>query len=448
MNYSTQMEAARRGATTPQMQEAARFEEIGGHMITAEGRNGNGNENSGSSRLNSLADLVARGQAAIPANRGHHALRARAIGQGLKTKVNVNLGLSPDSSSVAEELEKARLAIANGADAIMDLSNCGETAVFRRELLALSPLMVGTVPIYDAASGCGRELTDLKTADFLGAAERHARDGVDFITVHCGVTRHSAARLQQNPRVTSVVSRGGSLLYAWMAATGKENPYFEHFDELLAICRRYDVTLSLGDAGRPGSICDSTDAVQVEELVTLGELTRRAWEEDVQVIIEGPGHMALNEVAANVLLQKKLCHGAPFYVLGPLVTDIAPGYDHITGAIGGALAAAAGADFLCYVTPAEHLRLPDAGDLVEGLMAARIAAHAGDLARQVPGAANWDQAMSQARFAMDWERMFALALHPEKARAYRAAAPPRDEQACSMCANMCAVKTMNQVMGK
>lgn len=478
MKCQTQMEAACRGIISPEMREALRHERSGHPGPSTGSQAGNssrapvnicpGSKEAGlampglapdiagpaapdcavklDQQQRALLALMASGRAVIPANRQHRSLKARAIGEGLKTKVNVNLGLSSDSSSVAAELDKARLAIEYGADAIMDLSNYGDTGVFRRELLALSPLMIGTVPVYDAAAQYGRELADLRPADFLGAAEAHARDGVDFITVHCGVTRESLARLEHNPRVTSIVSRGGSLLHAWMAQTGRENPYYEYFDELLAICRSYDVTLSLGDAGRPGSISDATDAVQVGELVTLGELTRRARAQQVQVIIEGPGHMALNEVTANVLLQKKLCHGAPFYVLGPLVTDIAPGYDHITAAIGGAQAAAAGADFLCYVTPAEHLRLPDAGDLLEGLMAARIAAHAGDLARQVPGAAEWDQAMSQARFAMDWEGMFRLALHPEKARSYRAAAPPADQQACSMCAGMCAVKTMNQFL--
>ena len=274
----------------------------------------------------------------------------------------------------------------------------------------------------------------------------HARDGVDFMTVHSGINRKTAERFRNNPRLTNIVSRGGSLIYAWMQMTQNENPFYEYFDELLDICREYDVTLSLGDACRPGSIADSTDACQIEELITLGELTKRAWKKDVQVIIEGPGHMAINEIAANMRLEKKLCYGAPFYVLGPVVTDIAPGYDHITAAIGGAIAAANGADFLCYVTPAEHLRLPTYEDMKEGIIATKIAAHAADIAKGVSGAREWDNKMSEARRMMDWDKMFTLAIDPEKAKRYRAESMPQDQKSCTMCGKMCAVKTMNQVL--
>ncbi len=425
MNKITQMESARKGIITPELTWAAQNEPLN----AAE-----------------LCDALATGKAVVPCNRSHRSLRPVAIGKGLKTKVNVNLGLSRDCSSIEQELSKARVAIDHGADAIMDLSNYGQTSVFRRELLAFSPVMIGTVPVYDALADCSRELENLTASDFLDAVLAHAREGVDFVTVHSGVTRNSTRRLRNRGRLTGVVSRGGALLHAWMERTGHENPFYEHFDELLEICRSFEVTLSLGDAGRPGSLADATDALQVEELIVLGDLTLRAWERDVQVMIEGPGHMALTEIAANVLLQKKLCHGAPFYVLGPLVTDIAPGYDHITAAIGGTLAAASGADFLCYVTPAEHLRLPDENDLIDGLMASRIAAHAGDIAKGLPGADDWDREMSQARFDMNWEAMYRLAINPDKARAYRESAPAEDSLACSMCSNMCAVKIINELL--
>ncbi|WP_418403556.1 phosphomethylpyrimidine synthase ThiC, partial [Blautia sp.] len=270
--------------------------------------------------------------------------------------------------------------------------------------------------------------------------------GVDFMTIHCGMNRATAARFKQNKRLMNIVSRGGSIMFAWMEMTGQENPFYEHFDEILDICREYDITLSLGDACRPGCIADATDTAQIEELITLGELTKRAWEKDVQVMIEGPGHMPLNQIAANMEIQKTLCHGAPFYVLGPLVTDIAPGYDHITSAIGGAIAAYSGAAFLCYVTPAEHLRLPNAEDVKEGIIAAKIAAHAADIAKGIPGAADWDYKMSEARKHLDWEEMFKLSLDPEKARRYRAEAKPEKEDTCSMCGNFCAVKNTNRIL--
>jgi len=332
------------------------------------------------------------------------------------------------------------------AEAIMDLSSFGKTAEFRKRLVEMSGAMIGTVPIYDAVGFFDKELTEIKPEDFLKVVEKHGEDGVDFVTVHCGINRETAKIFKRNPRLTNVVSRGGSLMFAWMELTGNENPFYERYDELLEICQKYDITLSLGDAMRPGSINDATDASQIKELMTLGELTVRAWEKNVQVMIEGPGHMALNEIKANMLLEKKLCHGAPFYVLGPIVTDVAPGYDHITSAIGGALAASAGADFLCYVTPAEHLRLPNLEDMKEGIVAAKIAAHAGDIAKGIKGAKDWDYKMSKARQELDWEGMFQLALEPEKARRYRAESMPAEEHSCTMCGKMCAMKNMNSIL--
>jgi phosphomethylpyrimidine synthase len=328
----------------------------------------------------------------------------------------------------------------------MDLSSFGKTMEFRRKLIGISTVPIGTVPIYDAIGFYEKELQTISSAEFLAVIEKHAEDGVDFMTIHAGLNRAAVERFKSNPRMTNIVSRGGSLLYAWMELNRMENPFFKHFDDILEICAKYDVTLSLGDALRPGSIHDGTDASQIQELITLGELTKRAWKKNVQVMIEGPGHMKINEIEANVTLEKKLCHGAPFYVLGPLATDIAPGYDHITAAIGGAVAAAGGADFLCYVTPAEHLRLPTVLDMEEGIIAARIAAHAGDLAKGVRGAADWDGKMSEARVAIDWDRMFDLAINPDKARLYRKESQPECEDACTMCGKICAVRTVNKIM--
>ncbi|WP_276623832.1 phosphomethylpyrimidine synthase ThiC, partial [Syntrophomonas wolfei] len=319
------------------------------------------------------------------------------------------------------------------------------TQEFRKALLAISPAMIGTVPVYDAMGFLEKELSEITVAEFLKVVETHARDGVDFMTIHAGIRRSTLERLRQAPRLTSIVSRGGALLCTWMERNKAENPFYQYFDEVLEICREYDVALSLGDACRPGSINDASDACQLEELITLGDLTLRAWEKEVQVIIEGPGHMPLNEIEANVLLQKKLCHSAPFYVLGPLVSDIAPGYDHITSAIGGAIAAAAGADFLCYVTPAEHLRLPSLEDMAEGIIAARIAAHAADIAKGLPGASEWDWQMSKARAELDWESMFKLAIDPEKARRYRAESSPELEDSCTMCGQSCALRNMKNL---
>jgi phosphomethylpyrimidine synthase len=425
MSYATQIQAARQNIVTPEMEQVLSEEKI--------------------TRGDLIAHLSA-GRIAIPANRRHVGLKARGIGQGLSTKINVNLGVSRDCCNVELELEKVRRAIALKADAVMDLSTFGDTRAFRRRAVEISPVMIGTVPIYDAVARCGKEVADISVDDFFETVRIHAEDGVDFITVHAGLNRTALERLRRRPRLTHVVSRGGSLLLDWMTTNGRENPFYEHFDRLLEICRAYDVTLSLGDGLRPGSLHDATDAAQIQELIVLGELTRVAWAADVQVMIEGPGHVPLHEVAANMQLEKKLCHGAPFYVLGPIVTDVAPGYDHITSAIGGALAGAHGADFLCYVTPAEHLRLPDLADMKEGIIAARIAAHAADIAKGIPGAIEWDHAMSHARKELDWPRMIELSMDPEKARAYRESSQPIDAQVCTMCGDLCAVKRSRRVL--
>lgn len=425
MKYTTQMDAAKRGITTEAMLRVAEREEI---------------------EVGIIQGLIAGGKVVIPANKNHRTLDPCGIGEGLSTKINVNLGISKDCNDLDNELNKVKRALELKADAIMDLSSFGKTEEFRRKLLEISPAAVGTVPIYDAIGFYEKELQKISPAEFIAVIEKHAADGVDFMTIHAGLNRAVIERFNNNPRLTNIVSRGGSLLYAWMELNRKENPFFEQFDQILEICAKYDVTLSLGDALRPGCIQDGTDACQIQELITLGELTKRAWARNVQVMIEGPGHMKLNEIEANVILEKKLCHRAPFYVLGPLVTDIAPGYDHITAAIGGAVAAASGADFLCYVTPAEHLRLPTVSDMEEGIIATRIAAHAGDLAKGVRGAAEWDRKMSEARVALDWERMFNLALDPGKARLYRKESKPECDDTCTMCGKICAVRTVNKVM--
>lgn len=344
------------------------------------------------------------------------------------------------------ELQKVSDAVAMGAESIMDLSSFGDTRKFRRKLTAECPAIIGTVPIYDAVVYYHKPLGQITADEWIDIVRMHAMDGVDFLTIHVGINKNTASRFKQAKRLTNIVSRGGSIIFAWMEMTGEENPFYARFDEILDICREYDVTLSLGDACRPGCLEDASDISQIEELVTLAELTRRAWEKDVQVIIEGPGHMPLDQIAANMKIQQTLCKGAPFYVLGPLVTDVAPGYDHITAAIGGAVAAAAGASFLCYVTPAEHLRLPDRDDVKEGIIASRIAAHAADIAKGIPGASDWDRSMSEARKKLDWEEMFRLSMDPEKARRYRASSKPEKEDTCSMCGNFCAVKNMNRIL--
>jgi phosphomethylpyrimidine synthase len=425
MNYTTQMDAARKGIITPEMETVAQKEKMD---------------------ISLLQRLLAEGKIVIPANRNHTSLSAAGVGQSLSTKINVNLGVSKDCCNLDLELEKVKKAIELKADAIMDLSCYGKTREFRRKIVGLSPIMLGTVPMYDAIGLLDKELKDITADEFFKVVEAHAEDGIDFMTIHCGINRATADRVKKNKRLTNIVSRGGSLLFAWMELTGQENPFYAQYDRLLEICAKYDVTISLGDACRPGCINDSTDASQIEELIVLGELTKRAWAKNVQIIIEGPGHMALNEIAANMLLEKRLCHGAPFYVLGPLVTDIAPGYDHITSAIGGAIAAANGADFLCYVTPAEHLRLPTMDDMKEGIIASRIAAHAADIAKGIPGARDWDNQMSKARADIDFPRMIELAIDPEKASRYRKESAPEKEDTCTMCGKMCAMKNMNTIL--
>ncbi|SFE53025.1 phosphomethylpyrimidine synthase ThiC [Peptostreptococcus sp. D1] len=423
--YKTQMEAAKKGILTPEMKMVAEKEFM---------------------NPDTLMERVAKGEIAIPANINHKSLIAEGVGNGLRTKVNVNLGISRDCPDVDKELEKVKKAVDMKVEAIMDLSSFGKTEEFRKKLIAMSTAMIGTVPVYDAIGFYDKELKDITSDEFLEVVRKHAKDGVDFVTIHAGMNREAMAVFKRNKRLTNIVSRGGSLMYAWMELNNAENPFYERFDELLDICEEYDLTLSLGDALRPGCTKDATDAAQIKELITLGELTLRAWERNVQVMIEGPGHMAIDEIEANVKLQKRLCHGAPFYVLGPLVTDIAPGYDHITSAIGGAIAASAGVDFLCYVTPAEHLRLPDLEDMKEGIIATKIAAHAADIAKKVPRAREWDDKMSKARADIDWETMFSLAIDEEKARRYRKESIPEHEDTCTMCGKMCSMRTMKKIM--
>ncbi|MCP3942573.1 MAG: phosphomethylpyrimidine synthase ThiC [Desulfobacteraceae bacterium] len=423
--YTTQMDAARKGIFTPQMEQVLENESI---------------------CRQDLLKAVAQGTIAIPANKNHFGLKAGGVGAGLKTKINVNLGVSKDVCSFDGEMNKAKLALKYKADAIMDLSVSGDTQEFRKRLVREIPVMIGSVPIYDTLTRTKKPTQEITLDDWFKTVEIHAENGIDFITIHAGLTRKCVESIRTNPRLCGIVSRGGAILFEWMEKTQNENPFYEHFDRLLAICEQHDVCISLGDGLRPGSIIDSTDAPQIQELITLGELTLRAWEKNVQVIIEGPGHVPLNEVEMNMKLQKKLCHNAPFYVLGPLVTDIAPGYDHITSAIGGALAAMHGADFLCYVTPAEHLRLPSIEDVKEGIMASKIAAHAGDLAKGIPDAAKQDLKMSQARVALDWEGQFAAAIDPEKARSYKESSQPSEEGVCTMCGDFCAMKRVSDLL--
>ena len=419
------MDAARKNIFTPQMQEILQQESISKEL---------------------LLEKIAGGQIVIPANRHHVNLKAAGIGTGLTTKINVNLGVSKDACSFSGEMEKAALAVRHGAHAIMDLSVSGNTEQFRKQLIRELPLMVGTVPIYDTLTRTGKEVQDISVDDWFETVENHATNGVDFITIHAGLTTKAVSSLKEGNRLCGIVSRGGAILVEWMEKNGLENPFYTHYDRLLEICRAHDVCISLGDGLRPGAIHDSTDGPQILELSTLGELTRHAWEHDVQVMVEGPGHVPLHEIAMNMQLQKKLCHGAPFYVLGPLVTDIAPGYDHITAAIGGATAAMHGADFLCYVTPAEHLRLPSLTDVKEGIMAARIAAHAGDLAKGLAGADSKDNTISRARGTLDWDAQFDMAIDPEKAQEYRTSSRPADGEVCTMCGDFCAVKRMENLL--
>ena len=423
--YKTQKEAAGKEILTPEMKIVAEKEHMEPEKLMA---------------------LVAKGEVAIPCNVRHTSISPEGIGGGLRTKINVNLGISGDCKNYDVEMQKVEMAVKFGAEAIMDLSNYGKTNTFRRELIQKSPAMIGTVPMYDAIGYLEKDLLEITAEDFLKVVRAHAEEGVDFMTIHAGINRRAVEAFMRDKRKMNIVSRGGSLLFAWMMMTGKENPFYEYYDEVLDILREYDVTISLGDALRPGCIDDSSDAGQISELIELGNLTKRAWEKDVQVMVEGPGHMAMDEIAANMKMQKRICHNAPFYVLGPIVTDVAPGYDHITSAIGGAIAAASGADFLCYVTPAEHLRLPDLEDVKEGIIASKIAAHAADIAKGVPNARAWDNEMAEARHKVDWEEMFRLSMDEEKARRYFESTPPSDRHTCSMCGKMCAVRTTNMIL--
>lgn len=424
-NYSTQMEAARKNIVTKELEIVAKKENM---------------------TVEDLMPLVATGKVVIPANKNHKCLDPEGIGSMLRTKINVNLGISKDVKDYDIEMEKVNWAIDLGAHAIMDLSSHGNTQPFRRKLVEECPAMLGTVPVYDSVIHYQRDLKTLSAKDFVEVIRLHAEDGVDFVTLHCGITRNTIDQIKKHKRKTNIVSRGGSLVFAWMSMTGEENPFYEYYDEILDICREYDVTISLGDACRPGCLADATDVCQIEELVRLGELTKRAWEKDVQVLVEGPGHVPLDQVAANMKVQESLCMGAPFYVLGPIVTDIAPGYDHITAAIGGAVAAASGAAFLCYVTPAEHLALPNVQDVKDGIIASKIAAHAADIGKGIKGARDLDDQMAEARANLDWERQFELAIDPEKARQIREDREPEDDDTCSMCGKFCAIRSMNKAL--
>ena len=424
----TQLELARQGTITDLVRRAAAAEGIDPET---------------------LRRRIAEGTAIVCHNIKREGGIPLAVGKGLRTKVNANIGTSKDDTSIDKELEKARVAVAAGADALMDLSTGGPVDEIRRAIIAETDACIGSVPLYQAALDTvykrKKAIVDMTADEIFEGVVKHLDDGVDFITVHCGVTRGTVERMNREGRLMDVVSRGGSFTVEWMAHNERENPLYEYYDRLLEIVRPYDAVLSLGDGFRPGCLADATDRAQIHELILLGELTQRAWDAGIQVMIEGPGHVPLNQIRANIELQKRLCHGAPFYVLGPLVTDIAPGYDHITCAIGGAIAAGAGADFLCYVTPSEHLRLPTVEDVHEGVMAARIAAHAADIVKEVPGAIEKDIAMARCRKKLDWEGQFALALDPAKARRLRAESGVDEEHgACTMCGEFCAYKVMNE----
>ena len=419
-NYTTQMDAARKGILTPEIKTVAQKE----HMSTDE-----------------MMKLVAEGKVAICANKNHTCLNPEGVGSMLRTKINVNLGVSRDCKDYDIEMQKVMSAVNLGAEAIMDLSSHGNTQPFRQKLTHECPAMIGTVPVYDSVIHYQRDLATLTAQDFVDVVRLHAEDGVDFVTLHCGITRKTIEQIKKHKRKMNLVSRGGSLVFAWMCMTGEENPFYEHFDEILDICEEYDVTISLGDACRPGCLADATDVCQIEELVRLGELTKRAWAHNVQVMVEGPGHVPLDQVAANMKVQQSICMGAPFYTLGPLVTDIAPGYDHITAAIGGAVAA-------MNVTPAEHLALPNVDDVKQGIIASKIAAHAADIAKGIPGARDIDDKMADARQKLDWEAQYACALDPDTARAIRDSRRPEDDHSdtCSMCGKFCAVRSMNKAL--
>ncbi len=423
---ATQMQAAREGKITDAMKFVAEQERIPAETIR---------------------DRVARGSIAICANVNHGNLKPAGVGEGLRVKVNANIGTSSTFPDIEPELEKLDEAVKCGADAVMDLSTGSHIDESRRRIIGHSPIMVGTVPLYQATVRAIREhgaVVEMTDEDILQTIEKQAKDGADFMTLHCGVTMAAIDQMRAEGRVMDIVSRGGSFIAGWMLHNEMENPLYTHFDDILDICEQYDVTLSLGDGMRPGCAADATDRAQLTELITLGGLVDRAWRRGVQVMVEGPGHVPFDQIASNMKLEKRLCHNAPFYVLGPLVTDVAPGYDHITSAIGGTMAAVSGADFLCYVTPAEHLALPTIEDVHTGVITARIAAHAADIVRGVPGAKEWDLAMAKARKQLDWEKQLELAIDPELAREKRGARNPKDEGACSMCGDYCAVEIIRK----
>ncbi|MCE5301346.1 MAG: phosphomethylpyrimidine synthase ThiC [Spirochaetia bacterium] len=423
----TQLEYAKKGIITKEMKEAASYENMD---------------------VNVLLSLMAKGELVIAKNINHAGIRSVAIGTNTKIKVNANIGSSQDSCNIGEELNKLKTAIDAGADAVMDLSTGGDIKTIRQAILKNSTVPIGTVPIYEAVIGVIKDKGSVPkmTADELfNVIESHAMQGVDFATVHCGITKASVSSMMKQGRYLDTVSRGGTFLTVWILENGKENPLYEDYDRLLDIAYKYDMTLSLGDGMRPGCLADATDRAQIHELITLGELAKRAHEKNVQVMIEGPGHMPINQIVTNMQIQKKLCNNAPFYVLGPLVTDIAPGYDHITAAIGGALAASSGADFLCYVTAAEHLKLPDINEVREGVIVSRIAAHAADIARGIPGALDRDISMAKARKNLDWDSQIKLSIDPLKADAMRKSLPPKDRDVCSMCGEYCAIKELNKI---
>lgn len=427
---STQMQLAREGKITDEMKQVAADEQIDVEVIR---------------------ERVAKGTIAIPANINHKGLKARGVGEGLRIKVNANIGTSSTYPDIDPEILKLDEAVKCGADAVMDLSTGSNIDVSRKTIIDHSPIMVGTVPLYQATVRAIREhgaVVEMTEEDILETIEKQARDGADFMTLHCGVTRSAIERMRRQGRIMDIVSRGGSFIAGWMLHNEMENPLYEHYDEILDICEKYDVTISLGDGMRPGCTADATDRGQLTELITLGELVDRAWKRGVQVMVEGPGHVPYDQIAANMTLEKRICRNAPFYVLGPLVTDIAPGYDHITAAIGGTLAAVSGADFLCYVTPAEHLALPTIEDVHTGVMTSRIAAHAADLVRNVPGAREWDRKMAEARKVLDWDAQMELAIDPELASEKRGARNKAGEEACSMCGDYCAVKIISKYFDK
>ncbi len=419
------MDAAKRGILTDEMKIVAKKE----NMAEEE-----------------LMSLIAQGKVVIPANKNHKCINPEGVGSMLKTKINVNLGVSRDCKDYDIEMQKVNSAVEMGAEAIMDLSSHGNTQPFRQKLTKECPAMIGTVPVYDSVIHYQRDLDTLSAKDFIDVIRMHAEDGVDFVTLHCGITRATIDQIRGLKRKMNIVSRGGSLVFAWMCMTGEENPFYEYYDEILDICREYDVTISLGDACRPGCLADATDECQIDELVRLGELTQRALDKTVQVMVEGPGHVPMDQIAANMKVQESICKGAPFYVLGPLVTDIAPGYDHITAAIGGAIAAMNGAAFLCYVTPAEHLALPNVDDVKQGIIASKIAAHAADIAKGIKGARDIDDKMADARRRLDWEEQWKCAIDPETAKAIRADRSPEEDDSCSMCGKFCADRSMNKAL--